>query len=58
MEEAKMNDPGTLSLHVLDITELTAEAFGCLHLPDRSVWRSIEGAIGIPVLDPQALRRQ
>jgi ureidoglycolate hydrolase len=27
MEEAKMNDPGTLSLHMLDIRELTAEAF-------------------------------
>src|SRR5215471_18960253 len=27
MEEANMNDPGTLSLHMLDIRELTAEAF-------------------------------
>ena len=27
MEEVKMNDPGTLSLHMLDIRELTAEAF-------------------------------
>src|SRR6476659_6024458 len=35
-----------------------AYAFGCLDLPDRPVLYTVEGAIGVPVLDPQALRRQ
>jgi hypothetical protein len=34
-----------------------AYAFGCLHLPDRPVLHSVK-AIGVAVLDPQALRRQ
>jgi hypothetical protein len=35
-----------------------AYAFGCLDLPDRPVLYTVEGSIGVPVLDPQALRRQ
>ena len=35
-----------------------AYAFGCLDLSDRPVLYTVEGAIGVPVLDPQALRRQ
>src|SRR6202040_645090 len=35
-----------------------AYAFGSLDLPDRPVLYSIEGAIGVPVLNPQALRRE
>src|SRR5580700_7174046 len=35
-----------------------AYAFGCLDLPDRPVLYIVEGAIGVPVLDPQALRCQ
>ena len=34
-----------------------AYAFGCLHLPDRPE-HSVKAAIGVSVLDPQALRRQ
>ena len=33
-----------------------AYAFGCLDLTDRPVLYTVEGAIGVPVLDPQALR--
>ena len=33
-----------------------AYEFGCLDLPDRPVLYTVEGAIGVPVLDPQALR--
>ncbi len=33
-----------------------AYAFGCLDLPDRPVLYTVEGAIGVPVLDLHALR--
>jgi hypothetical protein len=32
-----------------------AHTLGCLHLPDRPVVGSVKAAIGIPVLNPNAL---
>jgi len=34
------------------------QAFRRLHFPDRPFLRCVKAAIGVPVLHPQALRRQ